>query len=323
MKYNILVTGGAGYIGSVATELLLKEGHSVIVIDDLSTGHKNFIFNDCPFYQAKISDKLTLKKIFEEHKIDAVLHFAGAALVEESVKNPQKYFDINYYQALNLLNCMCEFNVKNIIFSSTCAIFGVPEKESIPIKEDCPVKPINPYGQSKLLFEKALEWYKTNHNINFIALRYFNVCGATENRGEMHTPETHLIPLILRSAKDKNYKLKIYGKNYDTKDGTTVRDYIHVIDLINAHILALTAIINKNNFSNFYNVGYGDGYSILEIINAVEKTLNIKVNFDFVDKRPGDPPVLVANSQKIMSELKWIPKHNDISKIVLSSLKFI
>ena len=323
MTKTILVTGGAGYIGAVATEILLHEGYSPVVIDNLSTGHKKSLFNDVPFYHANVGNPVVLKEIFSKYKIDVVLHFAGAALVEESVKNPSKYFDTNFVQAVNLLDTMNVFNIKNIIFSSTCAVYGTPVKEDIPIKEECPTKPINPYGESKLMFEKALESYKQKSGLNYIALRYFNVAGATEKLGEKHNPETHLIPLVIRQAKNKNYKLKLYGNNYPTKDGTCIRDYIHIIDLINAHIKAIEAISNNKKYSNVYNVGYGRGFSVLEIVNASMEVLKVKIHYEICNPRPGDPPVLIADSTRIKQELSWVPKYDNINEIILSSSRFL
>ena len=267
MSHTILVTGAAGYIGSIAVEILIQEGYKVTALDDLSTGHKESLFNSAPFYNTSFGNIDELKNIFSKNKIDVVLHFGGIALVAESIENPFKYFNINFCQAQNLLDVMILFNVKKIVFSSTCAVYGIPKPEEIPIKEDSQTKPINPYGESKLLFEKALEWYKQSASLDYIALRYFNVAGASKVRGEKHNPETHLIPLAIRAVKDKDYKLNIHGNDYPTKDGTTVRDYIHVIDLIYAHILAIKALINNKRHQNVYNIGYGHGYSVLEIVN--------------------------------------------------------
>lgn len=323
MKKTILVTGGAGYIGSVATEILLQEGYKVVVIDDLSTGYKENLFNEAKFYKTKVGDIETSKKIFEENKIDVVLHFAGAALVEESVKHPLKYFDINFCQAQNLLDLMILFKVKKIVFSSTCAVYGIPKQDDIPIREETLTKPITPYGESKLAFEKSLNWYKENTGLNYVSLRYFNVSGATKNRGENHNPETHLIPLVIKAAKNKTYELQVYGNDYPTKDGTAVRDYIHVIDLIYAHIQAIEALINNKNQSNIYNVGYGKGYSVLEIVNAAKEVLKTKINYKISKKRTGDPPILIADPSKIFKELDWKPKHNNIYEIIKTASAFI
>lgn len=321
MSKTILVTGGAGYIGSVTAEILLKEGYKVIVIDDLSTGYREALFNESIFYEGSIGDKTLLEKIFNENDISCVLHVAAAALVEESVKNSQKYFDINFIQANILLETMIKFNIINFVFSSTCAVYGTPEE--IPIDEKTNTKPINPYGESKLAFEQSLQWYKKEHGLNYIALRYFNVAGASENRGEKHNPETHLIPLIIKSANNSTQQLKIFGNDYDTKDGTAIRDYIHVVDLAYAHLKAMESLINKKVHENIYNLGYGHGYSVLEIVNATKEILKKDIPYTICNKRPGDPAVLVANSKRIRTDLNWSPKYDDIHEIIRSASKFI
>ena len=218
---------------------------------------------------------------------------------------------------------MILFNVKKIVFSSTCAIYGIPEPDKIPIKETTLTKPINPYGESKLLFENALKWYKNNCDLDYIALRYFNVAGASELRGERHNPETHLIPLVIKSVKRKDFTLKVFGNDYQTKDGTAIRDYIHVIDLIYAHILAINALVENKKHSNLYNIGYGEGISVLEIINAAKEVFNTEIPYQICDRRQGDPPILIANSRKIREELNWKPKLNNIGNIIHSASKFI
>ena len=323
MTKTILVTGAAGYIGAIAVEYLLKEGYELIVIDDLSTGHKESLPKNIKFFNAEFGNTTILERIFSENKIELVLHFAGAALVEESVKNPQKYFDINFCQGKNMLDVMIRFNVKRFVFSSTCAIYGIPKEEDIPIKEDTITKPINPYGESKLLFEKTLEWYKKNHNLDYIALRYFNVAGASENYGENHNPETHLIPLVLKSINEKDFVLSVYGNDYPTKDGTAIRDYIHVVDLIYAHINAIKTLISGKNHQNKYNVGYGHGYSVLEIVNAAKEAMQTDIKYKIAPRRPGDPQVLIADSKNIRNDLNWQPKHDNIHEIIKSASKFI
>jgi len=322
LKATVLVSGAAGYIGSVATEILLSEGYKIIVIDDLSTGHEKSLFDGVTFYKSTIGDSKTLKKIFSENKIDIVLHIAGAAIVSESVTNPLKYFDINFCQAQNMLDEMICFNVKKIVFSSTCAIYGIPKDSDIPIKEETETNPINPYGESKLLFENTLKWYKENHGIDFISLRYFNVAGATKKRGEKHNPETHLIPLILKAAHDKNYELMLFGNDYPTKDGTAIRDYIHVIDLNYAHLKAIETLLQNKSHNNFYNLGYGHGYSVLEIVNAAKEVLQKEINYKIGKRREGDAPVLIANATKIRTDLNWTPKHDNIYEIIKSASEF-
>ena len=317
----ILVTGGAGYIGSVATEILLEEGYKVVVIDNLSTGSRENLFSEVPFYNANIGDIETLKKIFSENKIDAVMHFAGAALVEESTKDPLKYFDINFCQAQNLLDVMILFDVKKIVFSSTCAVYGIPKETDIPIKEEVITKPVNPYGESKLIFEKALQWYRNTYKLDYIALRYFNVVGSSKKRGEHHNPETHLVPLVIKASKDKNYKLNVFGNDYPTKDGTAIRDYVHVVDLINAHIKAIEILINNKSHSNVYNIGYGHGYTVFEIVNAAKDVLKADIEYNLSKRRHGDPPILISDSTKIIKDFNWQPKYDDIHKIIHSACK--
>lgn len=323
MTKKILITGGAGYIGSIGTEYLLQEGFKPVVIDDLSTGYRENLFDNVPFYEGKIGDKVLLEKIFNEHKIEVVLHFAGAALVEESMKNPQKYFDINFIQAIDMIETMLSKGINKIVFSSTCAVYGIPEEKDIPISEEIPTKPINVYGESKLAFEQALNWYKEKKNLNYIALRYFNVAGASTNRGERHEPETHLIPLTIKSVKDKSRKLKIFGNDYNTKDGTATRDYIHVIDLIYAHIKAIEMLVSNKKHKNVYNVGYGTGYTVLEIINAAKEVFNTDITFEIAERRAGDPPVLIADSRNTQNDLQWKPQHNNINEMISSASNFV
>ena len=323
MSHTILVTGGAGYIGGIAVELLLEEGFKVVILDNLTTGHKDTLFQDIPFYKSDIGDKNTLKKIFSENQIDAVMHFAASALVEESINNPFKYYENNFCQAQNLLDEMILFDVKKIVFSSSCAIYGIPKSEEIPIKEETETKPINPYGESKLLFEKALEWFKTTYGLDYISVRYFNIAGSSKKLGEKHSPETHLIPLVLKASSDQNYRLQIYGNDYPTNDGTAIRDYVHILDLIDVHIKALKKLLNKEKYLNIYNVGYGHGYSVLEIVNAAKEVLKKEINYKISPRRPGDPPVLIADSTKIRKDFNWRPKYDNIHEIILSASKFI
>ncbi|MBI2995327.1 MAG: UDP-glucose 4-epimerase GalE [Candidatus Melainabacteria bacterium] len=323
MACSILITGGAGYIGSVAVEILLSEGYKTIVLDNLTTGHKESLFPNVAFYNADLGDTKVLEKIFTENKIDVVLHIAGRALVEESIKDPFQYFDTNFCQAQNLLNVMNLFNVKKIVFSSTCAVYGIPNQNEMPIKETTLTRPINPYGESKLIFEKSLEWYKKSYNFDYFALRYFNVAGASKNRGENHNLETHLIPLVIKAVKNKNYDLNVYGNDYDTKDGTAIRDYVHVIDLIYAHLKAIEALINGNTHENIYNIGYGHGYSVLEIVNAAKEVFNFDIQYKISKRRAGDPPILIADSTKIQKDLNWKPKYDNIYEIIRSASKFI
>ncbi len=323
MSHTILVTGAAGYIGSIATEILLQEGYNVIALDDLSTGHKLALFDSVPFYNTSFGNIDELKNIFSQNKIDVVLHFAGVSLVSESMENPFKYFNINFCQAQNLLHVMILSNIQKIVFSSSAAVYGIPKPKESPIKESTQTKPINPYGESKLLFEKSLEWYKKSAGLDYISLRYFNVAGASKNRGERHNPETHLIPLVIKAIKNKNYEFNIYGNDYPTKDGTAIRDYIHVVDLVYAHILAIKALITNKNHKKVYNIGYGHGSSVLEIVNSVQEVFKTKISYKISQKRPGDPPILIADPTRIKEDLNWKPKFDDINEMIRSSSKFI
>ena len=322
MTHTILVTGAAGYIGSIAIEFLLDKGYNILALDDLSTGRQDALFSNVIFLNTKVGNTNLLQKIFQENKIDLVLHIAGAALVEESIREPLKYFDINFCQAQNLLDLMIRFDIKKIVFSSTCAVYGIPKEHDIPIKEETLTKAINPYGESKLTFEKTLQWYKKKYGLDYIALRYFNVAGASSKRGEHHNPETHLIPLTIKAAKN-NTTLSVYGNDYPTKDGTAIRDYIHVIDLTYAHIKAIEVLINNKKHENIYNVGYGHGYSVFEIVNAAKEVLNKNIQYNICERRPGDPPVLIADSNKIQRDLNWYPKYDNIHEIINSASKFI
>lgn len=312
---RILVTGGAGYIGSNCAYKLLEAGHDVVVYDNLVYGHKESLPENAVFVEGDLSDTAKLDSVFKKHKIDAVMHFAAYAYVGESVENPRKYFQNNYVNGLNLLNATVDNGVKNIIFSSTCAIFGVPE--NIPITEELPKDPINPYGLAKLMFEKTLDWYDKAYGLKSICLRYFNAAGADFGIGEDHEPETHLIPLILQVALGKRKEIKIFGTDYPTKDGTCVRDYIHITDLSDAHILALEKLMESGK-SDRYNLGVGKGHSVKEIIEISREVTGHHILAVETGRRPGDPPVLIADSAKIKKELGWEPKH-DIKDIIKSA----
>lgn len=310
---KVFITGGAGYIGSVTAEELLKKGIEVVIYDNLSTGHKDAIPKEASFIKGDLEDYDLIRKSLKNEKPQAVIHFAGNALVGESMEKPEKYFKNNVGNGINLLNAMVEADIKKIIFSSTCAIFGIPK--TLPIKEDAPKNPTNPYGESKLIFEQILKWYNKIHRLNFISLRYFNAAGASLNYGEDHNPETHLIPIVLDVALGKREYIEIFGNDYDTFDGTCIRDYIHIIDLANAHILALESDIE----SDFFNMGNGKGYSVLEIIEAVKKVTGKEIKTIFGKRREGDPPALIGSSEKIKKVLKWSPIYHDIESIVKSA----
>ncbi|MEK6968160.1 MAG: UDP-glucose 4-epimerase GalE [Nanoarchaeota archaeon] len=306
---RVLVTGGAGYIGSFAVKSLLDKGHKVTVFDSLENGHKKAVDKRAKLVIGNLNDTKKISDAIKGH--DAVMHFAGYIDVAESMRNPKKYYENNLANGTNLLNAMVDNKVSKIVFSSTAAVYGNPEKT--PITENSPTKPINHYGASKLMFEKALQVYE-NIGINSVALRYFNVAGAAPDAslGENHEPETHLIPKILFAAK-KGEPINVFGNDYPTKDGTCIRDYIHVQDLIDAHLLALDYLV-KNKKSEVFNLGNQKGFSVLEVIKACEKAVGKKIKIKYNARRPGDPPVLIASSEKIRSVLGWKPEH-DINSI--------
>jgi UDP-glucose 4-epimerase len=309
---KIFVTGGAGYIGSICVEELLNAGHSVGVFDNLTEGHRKAVDSRARFFEGDLGDPRVIKLALEEFKPDAVMHFAANALVGESMTKPEKYFQNNVCSGLNLLNAMNEAGVKRLVFSSTCATFGIPER--VPLDESLPQNPINPYGESKLLFEKILRWYGEIHGLTFVALRYFNAAGATEQFGEDHRIETHLIPNVLKVALGQKQAAEIYGTDYPTPDGTCIRDYIHILDLAQAHILALEA-----PKSAFYNLGTGGGTSVKEIIDTCRAVTGHEIPVIERPRRAGDPPRLVAASEKIQAELGWKPRYQDIRRIIESA----
>jgi UDP-glucose 4-epimerase len=310
----ILVTGGAGYIGSVVVKLLIENGYEVIVYDNLSRGHLSAVDKRAIFVKGDLADKKLIEEVFRKYPIEAVLHFAAYIEVGESVKYPTLFFDNNVKNCINLLNAMCENNCKKIIFSSSAAVYGEPL--TIPIKEDHPLVPINPYGETKRYIEELLFTYEKYCDLKFISLRYFNVAGADGNLGEDHRPETHLIPLIVKAALGKERIFKIYGDDYPTRDGTCIRDYIHVYDLATAHILALEKLL-KEEKSAVYNLGSENGYSVKEVFETACEVIGKKIPYEIVGRRPGDVPILIASSQKIKKELGWQRKKDDL-KIIIS-----
>jgi len=312
---KILVVGGAGYIGSVCAELLLNEGHEVGIFDNLSEGHRRAIDSRAQFIQGDLQDRQLIQKTLATQRPDAVMHFAANALVGESMQNPSKYFRNNVANGLNLLDATVEAGVGKIIFSSTCAIFGPPER--LPIDERTPTRPINPYGESKLAFEKILRWYDQIHGLRFVSLRYFNAAGASEKFGEDHRLETHLIPNVLKVALGEKPHVEIFGSDYETPDGTCIRDYIHIIDLAQAHILAL-----GSSKSDFYNLGTGGGASVREVVDSCRKITERKIDIVEKPRRPGDPPRLIASSAKIKSELGWRPRFQSLDAIIESAWKW-
>ena len=310
---TILVTGGAGYIGSHVVKDLLRQNHKPIVLDNLQTGHRKAT-KSALFIEGNLSDQRKLAEIFHDNSIDAVMHFAADCLVGESVQKPEKYFNNNVKNSIKLIEIMEEFNVRKIVFSSSAAVYGEPKE--IPISEEHPCAPTNPYGETKWIIEKVLQTFHDEGKLNFISLRYFNAAGADPEGelGEDHSPETHLIPLVIKAALDGT-SVPVFGTDYDTPDGTCIRDYIHVSDLAQAHILALRKL-EQGEISGVYNLGNGNGYSVREVIETVKKVTGRKVIAIESPRRPGDPARLVASSEKIKEGLGWIPKYTDLETIV-------
>ena len=312
----ILVTGGAGYIGSAAVEDLVKNGEKVVVLDNLVYGHREAVGENAVFYKGAIGDRSLVEKIVREHSVEACMHFSAYAYVGESVEKPQMYYENNFVQTLKLLETLIENNVKKFIFSSTCATFGEPQY--VPIDEKHPQNPVNPYGWSKFMVERALEDFDRAYDLKFVTLRYFNACGASEKCGEHHDPETHLIPLILFAAQGKRDAISIFGDDYPTPDGTAIRDYIHIADLSQAHLLALEHLRRENN-SEFINLGNGTGFSVKEVVEAARKITGKNIEAKIAPRRAGDPSRLVADATKAKKILGWNPQFPEIEKIIESA----
>lgn len=315
---KILVLGGAGYIGSHTVKELIKSGSQVVIVDNLETGYKEAVYPDAQFYQGDIRDRAFMDNVFEKEKIDGVIHFAANSLVGESMSNPLKYYDNNLYGTKVLLDSMVANGVDKIVFSSTAATYGEPKQ--VPILETDPAEPTNPYGETKLSMEKMMKWTDLAHGVRYVALRYFNACGADVSGeiGEAHSPETHLIPLILQVPNGQRDKISIYGDDYDTKDGTCVRDYIHVTDLAQAHILAMKYLIDGKE-SAIFNLGNGVGFTVKEVIEAARKVTNHPIPAEVVSRRSGDPAKLIASSEKAKKILGWNPQHADLEEIIESA----
>lgn len=309
---NVFVTGGAGYIGSICTEQLLDAGHQVTVYDDLTEGHRSAVDSRARFILGRPEEENNILDAVTDARPEAILHFAAYALVGESMTNPGKYFRNNVANGLKLLEAAVANRVKKFVFSSTCATYGPPER--LPMTEDLPQHPINPYGESKLMFERMLRWYHELHGLQFVAFRYFNAAGASEKLGEHHRVETHLIPNVLKVALGQKKECEIYGTDYPTPDGTCIRDYIHIIDLAQAHMLALSP-----DKQGFYNLGNGDGYSVREVIRMCEKVSGKKIPAIEKPRRPGDPPKLVASAEKAIRELGWKPQFPKLQDIVTTA----
>jgi UDP-glucose 4-epimerase len=316
---NVLVTGGAGYIGSIVAEKLLHGGHSAIILDNLQQGHRKAVLPEAEFLMADIRDVLTLEKAFNSCDIDAVMHLAAEVLVDVSMTDPGRYFHSNVVGGINLIDIMLKQSVDKLIFSSTASIYGEPQ--STPIGEDHPKAPINSYGESKLMFEHILRWYGQAYGLKHVSLRYFNAAGASELHGEDHHPETHLIPNVLEAALHRESAVSIFGTDYPTKDGSCIRDYIHVIDIASAHILALERIEKLSGSS--FNLGNGEGFSVLEVVNAAKEITGIDIPVEFAPRRSGDPAVLVARSNLALAELGWIPKYTGLDSIIGSAWEWM
>jgi UDP-glucose 4-epimerase len=314
----ILVVGGAGYIGSHAVRILLDQGYDVVVLDDLSTGHKKAVDSRAVFVHGNLGDREVLKSLFSNYPIRGVMHFAARTLVGESVLKPSMYYKNNTAATLNLLDVMVEHGVYHLIFSSTCAVYGTPETDVIT--EDLPKRPVSPYGKSKWMVEQILEDFEHAYGLKYVALRYFNAAGAHESGeiGEDHDPESHLIPIILQHLLGFREKVTVFGTDYPTPDGTCIRDYIHVSDLVQAHILALEALMNGKLEQAAFNLGTGRGYSVREVIRKCEEITGRKATVELGERRSGDSPKLVASSEKIFQALGWKPKH-DLDEIIRSA----
>jgi UDP-glucose 4-epimerase len=314
---NILVTGGAGYIGSLVVEQLIEHGHAAVVYDDLSGGHRGAVAEDSILIEGSLSERDKLIRAFERHKVEAVIHLAASSQAEESMRNPHLYFTNNVSAGIALFDAMLSIGIKRIVFSSSAAVYGVPE--TVPITEEMPLQPSNPYGESKLSFERMLRWYDEAYQLRYVSLRYFNAAGASERFGEDHDPESHLIPNVLRAASGKANHVDIFGEDYNTPDGTCVRDYIHAIDLANAHILALKV---TERGSEIYNLGYGNGYSVAEVVEMARQVTGRWISTEAAPRRAGDPPVLIANPDKIMRDLGWNPRHSELDRIIESAWRW-
>ena len=314
----ILVCGGAGYIGSHAVRQLIDRGEEVIIVDNLETGHEDAIHPQAKFYKVDIRDEEALDKVFAENKIDEVIHFEANSLVGESMTNPLKYFNNNVHGTEILLKVMVAHDVKKIVFSSTAATYGEPK--NIPILESDETNPTNAYGETKLCMEKMMKWADKAHGVKYISLRYFNVAGAHESGeiGEDHNPETHLIPLILQVPLGKREFISIFGDDYETHDGTCIRDYIHVTDLADAHILAVHKL-REGSESNIYNLGSGNGFTVKEMIETARKVTGHEIPAKVCERRAGDPAKLVASSEKARRELGWVPKHENVEDMISSA----
>ncbi len=314
---NVLVSGGAGYIGSVVVERLIASGERAIVYDNLVRGHRAAVDPEAVFVEGELLDRPKLIKTLEQHQVEVVIHMAANSLVGESVTQPHQYYLNNVSAGIALLDAMLAVGVKRLVFSSTAAVYGEPER--VPITEEAKPAPTNPYGETKLAFERALRWYEQAYGLRYVSLRYFNAAGASERYGEDHEPETHLIPLVLRVAAGKMEYLPVFGEDYPTPDRTCIRDYIHVVDLADAHLLALKAL---EEGSRIYNLGYGGGYSVSEVVEMARQVTGRRIRTESAPRRPGDPALLIASSDKITKELGWQPRLSELDRIIESAWRW-
>ncbi|HET9743558.1 MAG TPA: UDP-glucose 4-epimerase GalE [Terriglobales bacterium] len=316
---KVAVIGGAGYIGATTAQALIDAGHEVVVYDNLSKGHRQAVPTQAQFVIGDVSDRAALDKLFREHQPEAVLHFAAFIEAGESMRAPERYFRNNSASTLTLLEAMLATGVRKFIFSSTAALYGEPKR--IPIREDDPLQPTNAYGESKLLVERMLSWFHRIHGFGYASLRYFNAAGSNGHSGEQHDPESHLIPIILQAAAGRREHVSIFGTDYPTEDGTCVRDYIHVSDLADAHVLALDAL--REGDRKIYNLGNGAGFSVRQVIESARRATGKTIKVVEAERRPGDPAVLVASSEKIRSELGWKPRFPQLEPIVASAWEWM
>jgi len=316
---KVLVTGGAGYIGATTCRSLLANGHEVVVYDNLSKGHREALPPDVPLIVADVADRQALDSAFRQHRPEAVLHFAAFIEAGESMKEPERFFRNNSAGTLTLLEAMLANGVGKLIFSSTAALYGEPRR--VPLEETDSLEPTNAYGESKLLVERMLSWFGRIHGLRYASLRYFNAAGSDGYSGERHQPETHLIPLVLRAATGEREAISVFGTDYPTPDGTCIRDYIHVSDLAQAHVLAVYALENRDRL--IYNLGNGRGFSVREVIDSARRVTGLAIPVAEAERRPGDPAVLVASSEKMRRELGWTPQHADLDSIIDSAWRWM
>ncbi len=315
---KILVTGAAGYIGSVVVERLVTDGHAVTALDDLRHGHRDAVHPGARFVDVDLLDRAGLRAVLHESAYDAVVHLAAEALIDESVRNPGLFFQVNVTGGLNLLDAMAAAGVSRLVFSSTAAIYGEPE--AVPIREETPPRPVNAYGESKLAFERALAWYRRAHGLCHVSLRYFNACGATDRCGERHDPETHLIPILFDVALGLRPEIHLFGTDYDTPDGTCIRDYVHVADIADAHVRCLAAIDDLG--ADAFNLGNGTGYSNREVVEAVQRLTGRPIAVRAAGRRPGDPARLVASAERIAERVGWTPATPRLDDMIASAWRW-